>query len=58
MEILERAQELEGAGNKIIHLEIGEPDFPTAPHICEAALNALNELDIIVVTRNFDGAIQ
>ena len=41
MEVLERAQELERAGKNIIHLEIGEPDFPTAPHICAAALNAL-----------------
>ncbi len=41
MEVLERAQELERAGKKIIHLEIGEPDFPTAPHICAAALDAL-----------------
>ncbi len=41
MEVLERAQELERAGKNIIHLEIGEPDFPTAPHICDAALDAL-----------------
>lgn len=41
MEVLERAHELEGAGRSIIHLEIGEPDFPTAPHICEAAMAAL-----------------
>ncbi len=41
MEVLERAQELECEGKEIIHLEIGEPDFPTAPHICEAALSAL-----------------
>ncbi len=41
MEVLERAQELERKGKSIIHLEVGEPDFSTAPHICEAALNAL-----------------
>jgi len=41
MEVLERAQELERAGRSIIHLEIGEPDFPTALHICEAASLAL-----------------
>jgi aspartate/methionine/tyrosine aminotransferase len=41
MEVLERAQELERAGKNIIHLEIGEPDFPTAPHICTAAQDAL-----------------
>jgi aspartate/methionine/tyrosine aminotransferase len=41
MEVLERAQELEREGRDIIHLEIGEPDFPTAPHICEAAASAM-----------------
>lgn len=41
MEVLERAQELERKGKSIIHLEIGEPDFPTAPHICGAASAAL-----------------
>lgn len=41
MEVLERAQKLESLGKNIIHLEIGEPDFPTAPHICAAASSAL-----------------
>ena len=41
MEVLERAQELERGGRNIIHLEIGEPDFPTAPHICTAATSAM-----------------
>ncbi len=41
MEVLERAQELERSDKDIIHLEVGEPDFPTPPHICEAAVTAL-----------------
>lgn len=41
MEVLERAQELERSGRNIIHMEVGEPDFPTAPHINQAAINAL-----------------
>ena len=41
MEVLESAQALEAEGKNIIHLEIGEPDFPTAPHICEAAYDAI-----------------
>ncbi|MDF1558428.1 MAG: pyridoxal phosphate-dependent aminotransferase [ANME-2 cluster archaeon] len=41
MEVKERAQEMEHSGRDIIHFEVGEPDFPTAPHICEAAYNAL-----------------
>jgi aspartate/methionine/tyrosine aminotransferase len=41
MEVLERAQQLEEEGRSIIHLEIGEPDFPTASHICDAAKAAM-----------------
>jgi aspartate aminotransferase len=41
-EVLARAKALEAAGSPIIHLEIGEPDFPTAPHIVEAAVEALH----------------
>jgi aspartate/methionine/tyrosine aminotransferase len=29
MAILARARELEASGRSIIHMEIGEPDFPT-----------------------------
>jgi aspartate/methionine/tyrosine aminotransferase len=42
-EVLVRARELEARGKQIIHLEIGEPDFPTAPHIIEAAARALRD---------------
>ena len=40
-EVLVRARALEAAGREVVHLEIGEPDFPTAPHILEAAAAAL-----------------
>ncbi|MFQ5840236.1 MAG: pyridoxal phosphate-dependent aminotransferase [Candidatus Methylomirabilales bacterium] len=40
--MLERARGLEARGREIIHLEIGEPDFETAPHIREAAKGALD----------------
>ncbi len=40
-EVLARARAMEAAGAPIIHLEIGEPDFPTAGHIVEAAVEAL-----------------
>ena len=42
-EVLVRARALEAAGREVIHLEIGEPDFPTAPHIVEAAVDALRQ---------------
>ncbi|MBI4831789.1 MAG: pyridoxal phosphate-dependent aminotransferase [Candidatus Lindowbacteria bacterium] len=43
MEVLERAQELERQGRNIVHLEVGEPDFPTPECIKEAALRALRD---------------
>ena len=42
-DVLVRAKSLEGSGRSIIHLEIGEPDFPTPRHIIEAAKTALDE---------------
>ena len=42
-EVLVRARALEAQGRDIIHLEIGEPDFPTPRHIVEAAKQALDE---------------
>jgi aspartate aminotransferase len=42
-EVLVRARELEAGGKQVIHLEIGEPDFPTAPHIIEAAAQAMHD---------------
>jgi aspartate/methionine/tyrosine aminotransferase len=42
-EVLLRARELERQGRNIIHLEIGEPDFATPPHIVEAGKRALDE---------------
>ena len=41
MEILERAQELEREGRSIIHLSVGEPDFPTPEAIKESAIKAM-----------------
>jgi aspartate/methionine/tyrosine aminotransferase len=40
-EVLVRARALEARGQKVIHLEIGEPDFGTPAHITEAAVRAL-----------------
>jgi aspartate aminotransferase len=42
-EVLVRARALEAKGRSIIHLEIGEPDFPTPAHIVEAGKRALDE---------------
>lgn len=40
-EILAMAKELEKKGAKVVHMEIGEPDFDTPEHIKEAAVKAL-----------------
>ena len=42
-EVLARARALERQGRDILHLEIGEPDFPTPAHVVEAAKRALDE---------------
>jgi aspartate aminotransferase len=41
--VLVKAKALEAQGRDIIHLEIGEPDFPTPRHIVEAGKKALDE---------------
>jgi aspartate/methionine/tyrosine aminotransferase len=43
MDILARARELERQGRDIVHMEIGEPDFPTASPIVEAGMASLRE---------------
>jgi aspartate aminotransferase len=42
-DVLVKARALEAQGRNVVHLEIGEPDFPTPPHIVEAAKRALDE---------------
>ena len=42
-EVLQRARALEAQGRKIVHLEIGQPDFPTPAHVKEAAKQAIDE---------------
>ncbi|MDE2509728.1 MAG: pyridoxal phosphate-dependent aminotransferase [Elusimicrobia bacterium] len=42
-EVLVRARALEARGRKIVHLEIGEPDFDTPVNIRDAAKKALDE---------------
>jgi aspartate/methionine/tyrosine aminotransferase len=42
-EILARARELEARGRRVVHMEIGEPDFDTPEYIKKAAVDALYE---------------
>ena len=42
MELMAKAQALEAAGRSVIHLEVGEPDFPTAAPIIDAAQRFLS----------------
>ena len=39
--IFERARELEGEGRHVVHFEVGESDFPSAPPIIEAGASSL-----------------
>ena len=41
-EVLAKARALESQGRKVVHLEIGEPDFDTPEHIVQAAADALH----------------
>jgi len=43
MELLARARELEAQGRSIIHMEVGEPDFPTPEPILRAGIAALEK---------------
>jgi aspartate/methionine/tyrosine aminotransferase len=42
-DVLAKAKRLEAQGRQIIHLEIGQPDFQTPIHICEAAFRAMKD---------------
>src|SRR5882724_991322 len=42
-EVLNKARTLEKSGKKIIHLEIGEPDFDTPVNVVEAGIDALRK---------------
>ena len=42
-DVLVRARGLEAQGKSIVHLEIGEPDFPTPSHVVEAGKKALDD---------------
>ncbi len=41
--VLDAAKQLEAAGHRVLHLEIGEPDMPTPAHVVEAGIRALRE---------------
>lgn len=43
MALLARARELEAQGRSIIHMEIGEPDFPTPQPVITAGIRALQQ---------------
>jgi aspartate/methionine/tyrosine aminotransferase len=44
MDLLARAKQLEAEGRSILHLEVGEPDFPTPGPIIDAGIMALRKL--------------
>jgi aspartate aminotransferase len=42
-EVLAKAKALEAKGKSIVHLEIGQPDFPTPEHVREAGKKAIDD---------------
>jgi len=40
-QVLARANQLEAAGQEIIHLEIGQPDYPTFENVSQAGIDAI-----------------
>src|SRR5215469_1691012 len=40
-QVLARAREIEATGRRVVHMEIGEPDFDTPKHIKDAAVASL-----------------
>ncbi|MGZ8225555.1 MAG: pyridoxal phosphate-dependent aminotransferase [Methylococcaceae bacterium] len=46
MELLNRAKKLAAEGRDVIHMEIGEPDFPTPQTVIDAAINHLQIGDV------------
>src|SRR5712672_3679019 len=43
MDVLARAHALEAAGRKVVHMEIGEPDFTAPPPVVEAGVKAIRD---------------
>jgi aspartate/methionine/tyrosine aminotransferase len=43
MDILAQAKAMQAAGRDVIHLEVGEPDFPTPATVTEAGIRALRD---------------
>ena len=46
MELLARARALEAQGRSIVHMEIGEPDFPTPEPVVRAGMRALEKGEV------------
>lgn len=46
MELLQRAKQLELAGREIIHMEVGEPDFPSPASVIEAGARKIQTGEI------------
>jgi len=46
MEVQTAARALEAAGRDVVHMEIGEPDFPTPQPVIDAAQRAIAAGDI------------
>ena len=53
-DVLGKAKALEAQGRRIIHLEIGEPDFDTPKPVCDEAKKAIEEKNVRAKQALFD----
>ncbi|HZX68527.1 MAG TPA: aminotransferase class I/II-fold pyridoxal phosphate-dependent enzyme, partial [Candidatus Elarobacter sp.] len=42
-QVLARAKAIEATGRRVVHMEIGEPDFDTPDHVKEAGIQAIRD---------------
>jgi aspartate aminotransferase len=42
-QVLEKAQRMESNGRDVVHLEVGQPDYSTFPHVAQAGIAAISQ---------------
>ena len=53
MDVLRRANELQAAGNKVLHCEVGQPETGAPKQVADAAVSALTEPQVMGYTDAF-----
>lgn len=53
MDVLQRANELQAAGHRVLHCEVGQPETGAPKHVADAAVSALTEPQVMGYTDAF-----